>query len=192
MVRPGILLLGGMAALAACASSAPTVKSTMQTVADSSSVVIGKFGVYSRYPRSLLFSELQALSLKDGKKWKLPLATDDVGPDGNGVPFFLELPPGKYLLTKWLLVTGSAQYKGENAGVLFELKPGKVSCIGAIYMGRGQPADRSRGDAVFRSGTVVRDECDALATQLKKKAPLLGTPDRTLGAESPQASASPP
>ena len=193
MSRPRICLVAGFAVLCSCASSAPTVKSTMQSVGPSSAVVIGKFGVYSKIPRDVLFFELRARSLADGKTWKIPLSAEDKASDGNSVPFFLELPPGPYALTKWLFVTSSAQYQGENAGVFFLLEPGKVSCVGAIYMGSaGQVPDQSGSGVVFKSGTVVRDECDALAIQLKKKAPLLGNPQRTLGTDFTQAAAGQP
>ena len=186
--------LGTLAAIGACASSAPTVKSSMQTVPDASAVVVGKFGAMSKIPRGILFYELQARNLTDGKKWKIPLSAGDVAPDGNSVPFFLELPPGLYVLTEWQLITSSQHFQGDNAGVFFALEPGKTTCIGAVYMGsRGSVPDAPGSATVFKSGAVVSDECDVLAAQLKKKAPLLSPPQRVLGVDIARAQApSPP
>jgi hypothetical protein len=134
--------------------------------------------------------ELEAQSLADGKSWKIPLSAEDVAPDGNSVPFFLELPAGLYVLTRWQFVTSSVNLQGDNAGVFLALQPGKVSCVGAIYMGsRGNVPDADGSATVFKSGAVVRDECDALAAQLKKKAPLLAPPERVLGVDIARAQA---
>src|SRR5215203_4465008 len=135
--RTKLNALGVLAAVLTigCASTAPKVKPTMQAVAPASAVVVGKFGVLSRYKGRGLFYQLQAMRLSDQKKYDLPLSADDVGPDGTSVAFFLELPPGRYLLTKWLYQTPREQIEGKNAGLLFELTPGEVTCIGAIYMG---------------------------------------------------------
>ncbi len=167
-----VLLMGG------CATSAPQVTPTMREVPPSSAVLVGKFGALSRAGRGL-FYELQAFQVETKKKWKLPLSADDG--DGSSVPFFLELPPGLYLLTKWMYMTNSREYSGENAGVLFDLAPGQVTCIGAIYMGsRGIIANTHGSSTQFRGGTVLRDECDALSAQFKTKAPLLPAPVKKL------------
>jgi hypothetical protein len=170
-----VLSMAGLGG-AGCASSAARVKPTMQAVPETSAIVVGKFGALSSIRRAGLFYELQALNVQTSKKWNFPLSADDA--DGSAVPFFLELPPGLYLLTKWMYMSDSRrEYRGENAGVLFDLAPGQVTCIGAIYMGT---RERVRGPLVgttqFRGGAVLRDECAALGAQLKAKAPLLPAP----------------
>ena len=165
----------------ACASTAPRVKSTMQAVPPGSAVVVGKFGVYNRFKLDSLFWELQAVSLQDGKKWNIPLPASDVAPDGNSVPFFLELPPGVYLLTKWSYTTSRANFSGENAGVLFELPAGRATCIGGIYMGsRGTVPNTHGSSTQFKSGIVLMDDCEQLGAEFKKRAPLLSPPEKKL------------
>jgi hypothetical protein len=166
--------------LAGCASSAPTVRSTMQAPAPTSAVVVGKFGVYARPGLRPQFLELQALSVPEGKKWNLPISVDDLDGKGNSAAFFAELPPGKYLLTKWLYITNNQQLSGERTGAFFELAPGKVACIGAIYMGSKGKIESSVGPQAFKSGTLVLDECDELAARFKQKAPLAMTPETQL------------
>ena len=148
----------------------------MQGVPPSSAIVVGKFGALSRYRKEGVFYELQAVHVQTKKKYDFPLSASDA--EENSVPFFLELPPGLYLLTKWLYKTDSFQeYSGENAGIVFDLAPGQVTCIGAIYMGSRGVIPGTHGSAThFRGGTVLRDECDALGAQFKTKAPLLPAP----------------
>jgi hypothetical protein len=171
----GFVLLVAMTAVG-CASSAPSVRSTMTTVPQSSSVVVGKFGLYTNVRQRPLFVELQA-SGADGKKWSIPLSTDEMDQRGNSALFFVELPPGWYRLTKWQYTTDRRQYSGESTGALFKLEPGQVACIGAIYVGSKGVIPTSFGTADhFKSGTLVRDECKELAASLKTKAPLLPPP----------------
>ena len=173
-----------------CAASAPRVKSTMQQVPPTSAVVVGKFGALSTIRREGLFYELQALHVQSNKKWNFPLSADDA--EGSAVPFFLELPPGLYLLTKWMYMTNRREFRGENAGVLFNLAPGQVTCIGAVYMGaREVIRGPITSDTQFRGGTVLRDECDALGAQLKTKAPLLPAPVTKLARGATQQRAAP-
>jgi hypothetical protein len=160
-----------------CASSAPSVKRTMSVVPASSSVLVGKFGLYTNRNLRPLFLELQAFSVADGKKWSIPLSTDDLDKQGSSAAFFVELPPGWYRLTKWQYTTSSRAWSGESTGALFKLEPGQIACIGAIYVGSKGEIPTSFGTAVhFKSGTLVRDECKELADTLKTKAPLLPTP----------------
>jgi hypothetical protein len=176
----GVMGLIAVLLEAGCAASAPQVKPTMHEVPPSSAIVVGKFGALSRVGQGL-FYELQALQVETKKKWKLPLSAGDGDGNSNSVPFFLELPPGLYLLTKWMYMTNSQEYSGENAGVLFDLAPGQITCIGAIYMGSRGIIPNTHGSSThFRGGTVLRDECDALAAQLKTKAPLLPPPVKKL------------
>jgi hypothetical protein len=138
---------------AGCAASAPQVKPTMREVPPRSAIVVGKFGALSRGGEGL-FYELQALQVETKKTWKLPLSAGDGDGNSNSVPFFLELPPGLYLLTKWMYMTNSQEYSGDNAGVLFDLAPGQITCIGAVYMGsRGIIANTHGSSTHFRGGT---------------------------------------
>jgi hypothetical protein len=60
------------AAVAGCAASAPSVKSTMQAIPPASAVLVGKFGVLNRNPMGGFFYELHAVNLDDGKTWNIP------------------------------------------------------------------------------------------------------------------------
>ena len=178
-VLPVVLLL--LAATAGCATNAPTVKSTMAAVPADRAVVVGKFGVLNRYPMGGLFYELQVVRLDDGKKYDIPLSAANVAPDGNSVPFFVELPPGLYMLGKWQYTNNRNHYSGERAGAVFRATPGTVTCMGGIYMGsRGTVPTTVGTSTQFKGGVVLKDDCDELTAMLKKKAPLLSPPTKQL------------
>jgi hypothetical protein len=153
----------------------------MKVVPPDSAVVIGRFGIYKTTRTDAVFWKLEAERLPDGKTWNLPLVASNTAADGNSVPFFVELPPGRYVLTRWEVTTTDHEISGENVGVLFDLPAGKVSCIGGVYVGtRGVPDDRSGSALQFPAGTVLKDDCEQLSAQLKHHAPMLAAPEKKL------------
>jgi hypothetical protein len=158
--------------LAACGAEVVHVRQDQPGVPHGSGVVIGRFGFATRRRIEANRFELVAVQIPSGDKFAMKLAADAEG-EGTSAPFFVNLPPGKYRLTRWTVASPAHEWGGDDTGLAIEATAGTVMCVGGLYL---QPQERALMFADDRGpapSPEVRDECDALVALLRARAPSL-------------------
>ena len=145
-----------VAAVASCAGTAPAVSRDEPFVpGKGDAIVVGRVSFNSAIGEAASYA-LSFKSVGDGEQLRVELGRQDDLGGVWGAPFFVRMPPGRYLVGAWAveLLAGYA-WKGEQAPLAIDVRPGEVVCIGQIFLQSG-------------SGTNV---CPALLTAFKGQAP---------------------
>jgi hypothetical protein len=169
-----------VALAAGCAATAPSVTRDGKGPAAGNAIVVGKFGVPPASSGGAVSRHMKIVSLENKKEWSVPFREGASKDDGHSAPFLIELPAGKYQVTTWDVTFTNEdlrqfQLSQDDAGLVFDAAPGRVTCIGGLY-----PLRRSRA---FRKiagqmesvlvDLLPKDECGPLAEFVRSEAPNL-------------------
>ena len=157
--------------LTGCTSVAAQLVPGQSRVPDDSGIAMGRLSfITQREKIAVERFELAAVQVPGGKKFKIEFTPDGSPEDGGS--FFVSLPAGQYRLVEWMASAGQQQWAGDDVGLAMDVMPGRVVCVGALFVRprvhrRFTMSDESTGD------TVVRDECGALTEMLRRRSPAL-------------------
>jgi len=176
----GWLGLSIVALAAACASTAPSVARDGKGPATGNAIVVGKFGVPPASSGGAVTRHMKIVSLETKKEWSVPFREGASKDDGHSAPFLIELPAGKYQITTWDVTYTNEdlrqfQLSQDDAGVVFDAVPGRVTCIGGLYPLRHSRAFRKIAGQMesILVELLPKDECGPLAEFVRSEAPNL-------------------
>jgi hypothetical protein len=160
-----LLALTAAALLGGCTPTARTVRPT-EALRPGYGVVMGRVGARTYANEAPLGQKLILERISDRKQWQVEF-TDVSISSGAMVPFFVDLPAGRYAVERFELEflgpTLLAHHLAE-----FDVMPGRVVCLGDLY-GAGLPTKRGTRNVTLGN----TDSCVELTKALVQRAPAL-------------------
>jgi hypothetical protein len=172
--RIELFLLASLLVLSGCSTAGGATgargdpgSAMFDRLGDDEGLVMGKFGVPRFHALGAVGRHMEVRPVGGGPSQLLTFIEDLSDDEGRTAPFLARLPAGRYEITGWRISFVTGEDTQQRAQVEFEVQPGRVACIGALY-----PLHLWRPTGVpYMTAVIPRDECLLIENQLQPRLP---------------------